>query len=246
MISYIRVPGFVLFFTLALAGCQFTKTHYSTAKAIHNNGSVVSVKANRLNLRQCASNKCRILQVLSHGETLTVLSQKGIWIKVSRHKDGNKGWLSSKYVIVQGSRPASRSKNIKRQFSASSPPGKNQEQALKSIAEDSPPKPAVSTSTMLEEELTPIPDERQTRNAAQEQVPDSIEDEFLTADNSPPDMVQDRLTQSTQTQAPAKMLQKTRTNPELAEAVVPLPSVDPIPLQKEPETPPQVEDEFSD
>lgn len=162
MIQHVRLTGLVLFFTLSIAGCQFTNSHYSTAKAIHNNGSRVTVKASKLNLRQCPSHKCRILQVLDHGEALTVLSQKDIWLEVKRQKDGTRGWLSSKYVISREKSSAVQTKRIKTQVSAPSPI-KNREQVPQNVAEDSPPKPEISTSAMLEEEITVATEKRKSK-----------------------------------------------------------------------------------
>lgn len=245
MIQHVRLTGFVLFFTLSIAGCQFTNSHYSTAKAIHNNGSRVTVKASKLNLRQCPSHKCRILQVLDHGEALTVLSQKDIWLEVKRQKDGTRGWLSSKYVISREKSSAVQTKRIKTQGSAPSPI-KNREQVPQNVAEDSPPKPEISTSAMLEEEITVATEKRKIQNNNQEHIPAAIEDEFLTVENSPTEQIGEKPPHPHHAQTPTTTVQEPQAGLEPEKTFIPLPPVDPTPQQEQPETPQQVEDEFAD
>ena len=53
------------------------------------------VDAGAVNLRSCAGTSCGVLDTLTEGESLTILTA-GNWTQVTR-ADGVTGWLNSKY-----------------------------------------------------------------------------------------------------------------------------------------------------
>jgi len=53
------------------------------------------VDAGTVNLRSCAGTSCGVLDTLTEGESLTILTA-GLWTQVTR-ADGVAGWLNSKY-----------------------------------------------------------------------------------------------------------------------------------------------------
>jgi len=61
---------------------------------------MVSVTANRLNLRTDNSTKSQILAVVKKNEPLTVLVREGTWIKV-RTSSGKQGWVAERYTVAQ-------------------------------------------------------------------------------------------------------------------------------------------------
>ena len=53
------------------------------------------VDAGTVNLRSCAGTSCGVLDTLTEGESLTILTA-GLWTQATR-ADGVTGWLNSKY-----------------------------------------------------------------------------------------------------------------------------------------------------
>lgn len=69
---------------------------------------MVSVTANRLNLRTENSTKSQILDVVKKNDPLTVLAREGTWIKVQTIS-GKQGWVAERYTVAQKT-PASAQK----------------------------------------------------------------------------------------------------------------------------------------
>lgn len=57
------------------------------------------VEAGTVNLRACAGTSCGVIDILTEGESLTIITA-GEWVNVT-NADGIKGWLNSKYCEVK-------------------------------------------------------------------------------------------------------------------------------------------------
>jgi uncharacterized protein YgiM (DUF1202 family) len=69
-------------------------------------GTVLVVKASRLNLRSCPGTACQIITVLPKGQELIKLGAKSGWLKVRVQATRKEGWVGARYVTGRGSQPA--------------------------------------------------------------------------------------------------------------------------------------------
>ncbi len=80
----------------------------------------VKVTARRLNLREKASVKSNVLQVLQKDDVLDVLSRKGGWLRVQNNA-GLTGWVSIRYVQFLGKKRMKPSEDVKKAKGAAAP-----------------------------------------------------------------------------------------------------------------------------
>lgn len=72
---------------------QPSRTATSTAAA--GCEVITGVEAGTVNLRSCAGTSCGVLDILTEGERMDILTA-GAWVNVTT-EDGVTGWLNSKY-----------------------------------------------------------------------------------------------------------------------------------------------------
>ncbi|MEK6751608.1 MAG: SH3 domain-containing protein [Chloroflexota bacterium] len=77
---------------------QASRTSTSTAKP-DTCKVYTGVDGGTVNLRSCAGTSCGVMQVLTEGESLTILTA-GLWVNVTT-ESGVTGWLYSKYCEVK-------------------------------------------------------------------------------------------------------------------------------------------------
>ena len=78
------------------------------------------VTAHRLNMRDGASTKSRILGVLKKGDLIEILSQKGKWVQV-HNEIGLSGWVSGRYIKPIDSMVIAKAKDVKKPEKRSKP-----------------------------------------------------------------------------------------------------------------------------
>ncbi|HOU51197.1 MAG: SH3 domain-containing protein [Smithella sp.] len=61
-------------------------------------GSILVVKSERINLRECPSLNCQVIAVLRRGEHMIKVEQQNEWIKVEAKSINRKGWVASRLV----------------------------------------------------------------------------------------------------------------------------------------------------
>jgi uncharacterized protein YgiM (DUF1202 family) len=75
---------------------QPTPTTQASQTAKHGTCEVYTgVDGGTVNLRSCAGTSCGVLDILTEGESLDILTA-GLWVNVTT-KSGATGWLNSKY-----------------------------------------------------------------------------------------------------------------------------------------------------
>lgn len=83
-----------------VSGVKAPSSSASAAVAVSNLTGRTDTPDSTLNLRSCASTTCSILKKIPHGTVLSMTATSGDWFKASY--GGTTGWISSWYVVLQG------------------------------------------------------------------------------------------------------------------------------------------------
>jgi uncharacterized protein YgiM (DUF1202 family) len=85
--------------TEAVSPTQTAQPSQTATEAAQFCTLITGISSGRVNLRSCAGTSCGVLDLLTEGETLTILTA-GLWTQVT-NADGVTGYINSKYCEVK-------------------------------------------------------------------------------------------------------------------------------------------------
>lgn len=102
LLAFVFVAGFYVMNANAKgqgAKTEPTQTTQPTNTAMPGTCKVITgFDGGTVNLRSCAGTSCAVTDILTEGESLTILTA-GLWVNAT-NADGVTGWLNSKYCEV--------------------------------------------------------------------------------------------------------------------------------------------------